>query len=116
MGLFDGTPLQRAVTCEHCGKERAQCACPRDASGEVTLPKDQQLRVQRERSRGSWLTTISGFDTSATDMQAMIKSLKAKFAIGGSIRDDVIELRGDHRDALVAHLKSLGYSAKPSGG
>lgn len=116
MGLFDGTPLARPVTCAQCGREVSQCGCPRGANGDVRLPKDQQVRVQRERSRGSWMTTVTGFDASATDMQAMLKSLKSRFATGGSIREDAIELRGDHRDALVAHLKSLGYPAKSSGG
>ena len=36
-GLFDGTPLQRPVTCEHCGLTHGKCTCPRNTDGKVAL-------------------------------------------------------------------------------
>src|SRR5262245_9240807 len=116
-GLFDGTPLERPVTCERCGQSLKQCKCPRDASGELLLPKNQPARVSRERrGGGKMITIISGLDPRASDLPAMLKQFKANFGAGGTIRDDCIELQGDHRDKLVEILRQLGYSAKPSGG
>jgi translation initiation factor 1 len=116
-GLFDGTPLERPVTCERCGQALKQCKCPRDASGQLLLPKSQQARVSRERrGGGKVITIISGLDPRASDLTAMLKRFKANFGAGGTIRDGCIELQGDHRDRLVEILRQLGYPAKPSGG
>jgi translation initiation factor 1 len=119
-GLFDGTPLERPVTCEHCRKPLAECACPRNARGELCRPQDQQARVQRERRRGKFTTVILGLDPAATDIPALLKELRKRFATGGAIAgsktEPTIELQGDHREPLVALLRERGYPAKPSGG
>jgi len=115
-GLFDGSKLEQPVTCPACGKASAACTCPRDAQGELCQPKDQDARVRREKRRGKWVTVVTGLDPAATDLKALAKQLKAKCSAGGSTTDDGIEVQGDHRDAIVTHLKSLGYPAKPAGG
>ena len=116
MGLFDGTPLERPVSCERCGKALADCTCPRNAAGEVTLAKDQPARVMREKRRGKWTTVVSGLDPKASDLPAMLKQFKTKLGVGGTTRDDGFELQGDVRDKLVEALKTAGYPAKAAGG
>ena len=115
-GLFDGTKLEQPVTCPACGKPADDCNCPRNEASELCLPKDQDARVRREKRRGKWVTVVTGLDPVATDLKQLAKDLKARCASGGSATDNGIELQGDHRDAVVAHLKSLGYPAKPAGG
>jgi len=122
-GLFDGTSLERPVTCERCAKALSECACPRDAGGGVCAPKDQHPRVRREKRRGKFVTVITGLDPSATDIPALAKGLRKSLGTGGSVTKDtangnapMIELQGDFRDRIVEHLKALGYPAKPSGG
>ena len=116
-GLFDGTPLERPVTCEHCQQPRKQCKCPRGTDGRVLLPKNQQARVSRERRGGGKMVTItSGLDGKATDLAGLLKQFKAQFGAGGTISDGRIELQGDHRDKLVEILRDMGYPAKASGG
>ena len=76
-GLFDGTPLERPVTCEACEKPLDQCACPRDASGQVLLPKDQPARVGLEKRRkGKTVTVIAGLDPTASDFDTILRKLK----------------------------------------
>lgn len=116
MGLFDGTPLERAVTCEHCGKTMDGCACPRGANGHVVLPRDQQVRVHRERRRGKWTTVINGLDPDATDLKGLAKELRGKLGAGGTVNEGAIEIQGDHRDAIVELLAARGYAVKASGG
>ncbi len=116
MGLFDGTPLERPVTCEACGKSLEGCACPRDASGAVCRPADQPVRVRREKRRGKWMTVVYQLDPTATDLKALLKQFKSKCAAGGTVTSDGIEIQGDHRDLLVDALKAMGYPAKPAGG
>lgn len=116
-GLFDGTSLERPVTCAICAKALDDCACPRAADGEVLLPKDQQVRVRRERRKGSkMMTVVTGLDPVATDLKALLKELKNRCAAGGGVTEDGMELQGDHRDKLVVVLKEMGYAAKAAGG
>jgi len=119
-GLFRGTPLERPVTCEHCGQALDERACPRDGAGNLLLPKDQPARVRREKRRGKHVTVIAGLDPSATDMKGLLKELRKAFGVGGSIAGDEgapeIELQGDHREKVVELLKERGYPAKAAGG
>lgn len=126
-GLFDGTPLERPVTCEHCGKPLPgaappgeACACPRDAAGEVKLPRDQHPRVRREKRRGNWCTIVAELDPHATDVKALLKSLRTELGAGGGLAGSPgapeLLIQGDHRDAVVARLRELGYHAKAAGG
>ncbi len=116
-GLFDGTPLERPVTCQACEKPLDQCVCPRGAAGEIVLPKDQPARVGREkRRRGKPVTVITGLDPGASNLDAMLSQLKSECAAGGTINDGKIEIQGDHRERILAMLRDLGYPAKLSGG
>ncbi len=116
-GLFDGTPLERPVTCERCGKIRKQCECPRGADGRVMLPQHQPVRIRRERRGGGKMVTIvSGLDPRATKLALLLKELKTRLGAGGTINDGCIELQGDHRDVLVAIFIQRGYPAKSAGG
>ena len=115
-GLFDGTALERPVTCPACGKPVGACGCPRDAAGSVCRPGDQPARVRRERRRGKWVTVVYQLDPAASDLPGLLKDLKAACAAGGTVTDDGLEVQGDHRDRAVAMLKEMGYPAKPAGG
>ncbi len=115
-GLFDGTPLQRPVTCPRCSKAVALCACPRDAAGQITLPKDQPARVRIERRRGKLVTVIFGLDPRATNLPNLLKDFKTTLGTGGTLADAEVELQGDHRDKVLAVLRERGYPAKAAGG
>ncbi len=116
MGLFDGTPLERPVTCAACGQASDRCACPRDARGNVVLPADQPARVRREKRRGKWVTVVTGLDPVASDLPGLVKRLKRRCSAGGAVRDDGLEVQGDHCQAVMAELTALGYPAKRAGG
>ena len=116
MGLFDGTALERPVTCAVCGRSLDACKCPRNASGEVCRPQDQAARVGREKRRGKWVTVIAGLDPQATDLKKLAAQCKSKCSAGGTATQDGVEVQGDHRDKLLAMLKDLGYPAKATGG
>ncbi len=116
MGLFDGTPLEQAVTCEHCGKTHALCDCPRGADGKVKLPREQAARVHREKRRGKWTTVVTGLDASATDLKGLLKELKGKLGAGGTTTEDGVEVQGDHKEKVIEVLKRKGYAVKGAGG
>jgi translation initiation factor 1 len=118
MGLFDGTPLQRPVTCERCERALAECKCPRDATGSVLLPKDQAPRIRREKRNGKFVTVIAGLDPVANDLPAMLKAWRSAMGTGGTLdkKTNELELQGDHRDKIVADLVAKGFKAKAAGG
>ena len=115
-GLFDGTPLQRPVTCERCEQPRERCTCPRNAAGEITLPDSQPVRVRREKRGGKVVTVITGLDPVASDLPGLLRQFRAALGAGGTIKDGAIELQGDQREPVLARLRELGYPAKAAGG
>jgi len=115
-GLFVGTPLERPVTCEHCGRTLDACVCARNVNGDVCPPSAQDARVRRERRRGKVVTVVAGLDPVASDLDDLLKTFRKQCATGGTTTDDGFELQGDHRDRLVDALRERGYPAKAAGG
>jgi translation initiation factor 1 len=74
--------------------------------------------VERERKgrRGKTVTVITGLPGNEADLATLLKQLKATCGAGGTLKDRQLELQGDHRDKLVNHLRTLGYTVKPKGG
>ena len=81
-------------------------------------PQEQNLRVQASRKgrKGKTVTVISGFQMKPETIAALLKQLKAQCGTGGTIKEDTIEIQGDHAQKLVQLLIQLGYKAKISGG
>jgi translation initiation factor 1 len=109
--LFAGTSWDRPPTCDVCGKLEALCACP-PAAVETKLkpPESQTARLRLEkRPKGKQVTTVSGLDPEGNDLAALAASLKGKCGTGGTVKNGVIELQGDHLVAAEAALKELAY-------
>ena len=81
-------------------------------------PNQQNLRVQASRKgrKGKTVTVISGFQTQPETLTKLLKQLKAQCGSGGTVKDDTLEIQGDHTQKLVEILIQLGYKAKISGG
>jgi translation initiation factor 1 len=101
--------------CPNCRHPVRDCVCPKGAPGAA---KPAAVRVGREiKGRaGKGVTTISGLPLAAPDVEALAARLKKRCGSGGTVRDGVIEIQGDHRDMIVAELNKLGWQAKKSGG
>ena len=68
---------------------------------------DLKIRIVQRRY-GKSVTLIEGFDA-ATDVKAVARDLKQKLGTGGTSKDDVIELQGEHAKAARDYLSGLGY-------
>ncbi|HEY9820027.1 MAG TPA: translation initiation factor [Candidatus Sericytochromatia bacterium] len=81
-------------------------------------PNQQNLRVQASRKgrKGKTVTVISGFQTKTETLTELLKQLKNQCGTGGTVKDDTLEIQGDHTQKLVEMLIQLGYKAKISGG
>jgi translation initiation factor 1 len=65
---------------------------------------------------GKGVTTVTGLPLSLSEIEALAAQLKKRCGSGGTVREGVIEIQGDHRDSIVAALIKLGWAAKKSGG
>lgn len=76
------------------------------------------VRVGRETKgrRGKGVTTIWDLPQKGEALRELAAQLKQKLGTGGTVKDDRIEIQGDHRDRIVAELESLGYRVKRVGG
>ena len=76
------------------------------------------LRVQRETAGrgGKSVTVVRGLGLDAAALATLGKQLKAACGSGGTAKDGVIEVQGDHVTTVMAALTKLGYAVKRSGG
>lgn len=94
--------------------------CPKGAPGAAQpgAARAGAVRVGRETKgrAGKGVTTVTGLPLSAVDLETLAARLKKRCGSGGTVRDGVIEIQGEHRDTIVAELGKLGFPAKKSGG
>ncbi|QYO63886.1 translation initiation factor [Leptolyngbya sp. 7M] len=81
-------------------------------------PNQQNVRVQTTRAgrKGKTVTVITGFQTKPETLNTVLKQLKTQCGTGGTVKDDSIEIQGDHKQKILQILLQAGYKAKISGG
>lgn len=94
---------QPISTCPVCGLSKDLCTCD-------TVAREQQKIVIKtvKRKFGKLMTIIEGLDKEV-DIKTLAKQLKSKLACGGTSKDNVIELQGDHRSRVKVALAELGF-------
>lgn len=113
MGIVYSTAQGRM--CPQCGKAAAQCVCRKQQAA----PKgDGTVRVGRETKgrKGAGVTVITGIPLADEALKALAKDLKTRCGSGGTVKDGVIEIQGEHRDLVVEELAKRGFKAKRAGG
>ena len=106
-------PQQRIVYAEFGNTQPIEDATPEDLP-----PQQQQVRIQASRSgrKGKTVTIITGLVLSPDSLSALLKQLKSQCGSGGTIKENTLEIQGDHAQKLLQILVDLGYKAKISGG
>ena len=81
-------------------------------------PEKQVLRIWLERGRGGKeATVIKGFVGSDDSLSDLAKSIKSKCAAGGTAKDGIIIVQGNHRDKVLKLLNDAGFkNVKKAGG
>lgn len=105
--------------CDKCGEPIQNCTCKKGKASIVSpVFKDGVIRIRLERKGrgGKAVSLIEGLTLNETALKDLSKDLKKLCGTGGSVKDGVIEIQGDHRDKLVSILKNKGFSAKKAGG
>ena len=105
---------QHGELCPACEQPVAHCSC----TSEADAPGDGVIRVGRQTQgrKGKGVTVVTGVPLAGKELAQLAKALKQRCGSGGTVRDGVIELQGDHRDTVLAELESRGWKGKRSGG
>lgn len=89
--------------CPKCGLPKQACIC------EEIAKEEQRITVKTEKRRfGKMITVISGFDKEV-NTKDLAKELKSNLACGGTIKNNRIELQGDHSKKIKEELIKLGF-------
>ncbi len=91
--------------CPTCGLPKDLCMC------EALAKEEQQLRIKVVKRRfGKVSTTVEGLDEKTIDLKELAKKLKSKLACGGTAKNGIIELQGNHANKTKEELVKLGFT------
>lgn len=102
--------------CPACRQPLAACICAAQAAA---APRgDGIVRVSRETQGrgGKAVTVIRGVAGDAAALAALGKRLRTACGSGGTVKDGVLEVQGDHRERVIELLGREGYTVKRAGG
>jgi len=89
--------------CPKCGLPKQACVC------EQIVKSSQRIQIATDKKRyGKIVTVVTGFE-SGIDVKKIAKALKNELACGGTYKDGMIELQGDHRKKIKSILVELGF-------
>ena len=101
--------------CPGCVRPVAECVCGRAAKVAAAAGP---VRVGRETKgrAGKGVTVVTGLVLPPAELEVLARALKQRCGSGGTVRDGVVEIQGEHRDTVVAELARRGITAKRAGG
>jgi translation initiation factor 1 len=108
------------TTCPKCSQQLQKCRCNHNPAHNPagTCKTDGIIRLQRETKgrKGQGVTLITGVPLIGDELKSLAKALKQKCGTGGTIKNGIIEIQGDHRDLLLKLLGEKGWKVKKAGG
>ncbi len=102
--------------CPECGKALAACSCK--AGAKAAVVGDGVVRVSRQtKGRGGKVVTlVKGVALDAIELAVLGKQLRTACGSGGTVKDGVIEVQGDHCERVMQELVKLGHKPRRAGG
>ena len=102
--------------CPGCRQPTTACLCKQQA--QAAPAGDGTVRVSREKAGrgGKEVTVVRGLGLDASALAALGKRLKAACGSGGTVKDGVVEVQGDHCTRVIDLLKAEGWTVKRAGG
>jgi len=91
--------------CNKCGLPEELCMC------ETIAKESQKIIIKTEKRKfGKKYTIVNGIDEKDIDIKNVAKQLKSKFACGGTAKNGIVELQGDHKLRVKEELVKIGFS------
>jgi translation initiation factor 1 len=113
-GLVYSTELGRV--CPGCRQALAECTCKARVKAAPVGDGVVQVSRQTKGRGGKTVTIVKGLALDPLALAVLGKQLRTACGSGGTVKDGVIEVQGDHCDLVMAALKKLGHSPKRVGG
>lgn len=113
-GLVYSTDVGRV--CPDCGRPAKNCECAAKKRTQVKGDGVVRIRLERGGRGGKTVSAVYGVPLNQDQLKDLLREFKAKCGTGGTVKDGVIELQGDHCDFLISEMKQRGYDAKRAGG
>ena len=101
--------------CPDCGRALAQCVC-RAAAAAPAGDGIARIRLETKGRKGKGVTVIAGLPLDAVALARLGQQLRQRCGTGGTVRDGLIEVQGDHRDTVIAELTRQGFKSRRVGG
>jgi translation initiation factor 1 len=123
--LVYSTDGGRVSNCPLCGLPYKQCRCDQPltgsgsgSGGQPAKKGDGIVRIMRDRKHrgGKTVKLITGVPANQNEIAALAQQLKKLCGSGGTVKDGVIEIQGNHCDKVQAKLTEMGYKVKRAGG
>jgi translation initiation factor 1 len=112
-GLVYSTDAGRM--CPACRQPVAACTCKAGSGAVVTGDGIARVSRQTKGRGGKAVTLVKGLALDADALAALGKQLRTACGAGGTVKDGVIEVQGDHCDQVLAALDKHGHRAKRAG-
>lgn len=100
--------------CAECGS--APCVCAQAKKAAVLGNGQVKVARQTKGRGGKCVTVVTGVALAGEALVALGKQLRSRCGAGGTVKDGIIEIQGDHCDAVLQALLQAGHAAKRSGG
>jgi translation initiation factor 1 len=112
-GLVYSTETGRM--CPDCRQPVSACSCKQ---AKAVPAGDGVARVSRQSKGrgGKTVTLVKGLALDPLALAVLGKQLRTACGCGGTVKDGVIEVQGDHCDRIMEELKKLGHQTKGAGG
>ena len=110
---------EKGGICPNCNRPIRKCACKdKQSKSKIDIKTDGIIRIKQETKgrKGKTVTTISGFNREDGDLKTLASALKNICGTGGSAKEGVIIIQGDHRDAAKTELEKQGFKIISAGG
>lgn len=109
---------QSGRVCPRCRRPSAGCRCREALAARKAPVGDGIVRVRREVQgrHGKTVTSIAGVPVDADALRTLAGELKRRCSSGGTAKDGVIEIQGEHVETVMAELVARGYRVKRAGG
>lgn len=103
--------------CPNCGKPLEKCVCSSKKTNRPDADGVVRVGLEKKGRAGKTVTVVTGLQGSDDGLRDLVSEMKRKCGTGGTLKDGIVEIQGDHRDTLVALLKAKGLrNVKKVGG
>jgi len=102
--------------CPGCGQPLAACACAQAKKSAVLGNGQVEVARSTKGRGGKCVTLVTGVALDGEALALLGKQLRSRCGAGGTVKDGVIEIQGDHRDMVLQALLQAGHQARLSGG